>query len=792
MVSKVGRAVRVRRFALSALLVGLGVRASSAQALAADAAATSDTTLEPVVVTARLRQEEVQSVPEAISVVTAKALEVTSTYNLTGFVQLTPSVNYNSPNPRNTSLTIRGLGSSVVAIAQANDGLEPGVGFYVDQVYHARPATAAFDFNDVEQVEVLRGPQGTVFGKNTTAGAINITTRAPSFNFEAEGEASYGNYNDRQAKVTVSGPISGDVLAGRLSLVSTTRDGVLHNVNLGGWDNGLNDQSIRAQLLFQPRANLSYKLSFDDNRINEKCCTQVYVRVGTSLKPAAQQYPALAAGVGYAPPSTNPYDRLTDIDASLKTHTDDAGVQGLGEWNLGKATITSVSAWRWWNWDAANDRDYTGLPIQLLQHIPSRQDQYSQELRMASNGRQTLEYVAGLYYFRQVITGEPITGYGPLASYWLLPASGNPASLLNGYYTDGHTKFESNSYAAFGEATWRLTSKFNLTGGLRYTYEAKDGTYSAPVFGGGTPVTPAQTTAKLSILRPQAYAATLYNGDLSGRLVAAYDIADHVMAYTSWARTGKSGGINMSGLPLNAQNLPALNTVAVKPEKNETWEVGVKSTLLGNRLRLNADLFSTTIHDFQTNVVDTGPGALRSYLANIPLVRDQGAEFDSDLVIDAHWSAHASATYIDARYVSYASGPCPLERIGASTTVCDLSGRPLSGTPKWAWSVGGEYKHAAAIGATQGEAYLHLEAAYRGDMYGDPTDSRYTLLNGYTIANASLGFRANKTWEAFVWAKNLLDQNYMQNVTVQAGNSGLVVGTPGDPRTYGVTLKARF
>jgi len=120
-----------------------------------------------------------------------------------------------------------------------------------------------------------------------------------------------------------------------------------------------------------------------------------------------------------------------------------------------------------------------------------------------------------------VITGEPITGYGPLASYWLLPASGNPASLLNGYYTDGHTKFESNSYAAFGEVTWRLTSKFNLTGGLRYTYEAKDGTYSAPVFGGGTPATTAQNTAKLSILRPQAYAATLYNGDLSapgGRL----------------------------------------------------------------------------------------------------------------------------------------------------------------------------------------------------------------------------------------------------------------------------------
>ncbi|MGZ3276637.1 MAG: TonB-dependent receptor [Caulobacteraceae bacterium] len=774
--------------ARSALLAGVGVAALASGAWAADTAADVGAGVEPLVVTARLRQEEAQTVPTSLSVVTEKALEVTSTYNLTQFVQLVPSVNYNSPNPRNTSLTIRGLGSSVVAIAQANDGLEPGVGFYVDQVYHARPATAAFYFNDVARVEVLRGPQGTVFGKNTTAGAVNITTKAPSFTFEGEGELSYGNYNYRQGKVSVSGPILGGLIAGRLSLVSTTRDGTIHNVNLGGWANGINDQSIRAALLFKPRADLTYTLSFDDNRINEKCCTQVFVRVGTSLKPAAQQFPALAAGVGYAPPSTNPYDRLTDIDAALKTHTDDAGVQGLGEWNLGKATVTSVSAWRWWNWDAANDRDYTSQRIQLLQHIPSRQDQYSQELRIASNGRQALEYVAGLYYFRQVINGEPITGYGPAASYWLLPGKGDPSSLLDGYYTDGHTRFESNSYAAFGELTWRITPQFNITGGARYTYEAKNGTYSAPVFGGGTPASTAQTNDKLSILRPQAYAASVYDGDLSGRIVGAYDLTDTVMAYASWAHTGKSGGINMSGLPLNAQNLPALNTAVVRPEKNETFEIGVKSRLWDNRLRLNLDYFDTTVHDYQTNIVDTGPGALRGYLANIPLVKDRGFEVDSDLALNDRLSGHASATYIDGQYVSYKAGPCPLERTGAATAACDLSGRPLTGTPKWAWNAGGEYKQPVPWG----EAYLHAEVAYRGDMYGDPADSRYTLLKGYAVVNMSLGLRVAKTWDAFLWARNLTQTNYMQNVTVQAGNSGLVVGTPGDPAAYGVTAKARF
>ena len=161
------------------------------------------------------------------------------------------------------------------------------------------------------------------------------------------------------------------------------------------------------------------------------------------LKPAAQQYATLAAGAPggpYLPPSTNPFDRVTDIDAGLGVNTNEGGVSGITEWNFGLATLTSVSAWRFWNWDAANDRDYTGLPIQLTQHIPSRQDQFSQELRIASNQPGRIEYVAGLYYFHQKIVGHPISIYGPLATYWLLPASATrTAALLDGYQTDGTT-----------------------------------------------------------------------------------------------------------------------------------------------------------------------------------------------------------------------------------------------------------------------------------------------------------------------------------------------------------------
>src|SRR5882762_1799409 len=364
------------------------------------------TTLDAIIVTARLRPEDAQSVPISLSVVNAEALQTTYTNNISQLSSLVPSLNYVSPNPRNTAFTIRGLGSSVVAVSQSNDGLEPGVGFYVDQVYHGRPATAAFDFVDLDRIEVLRGPQGTLFGKNTTAGAINIVSKAPTFEREVDAEVSAGNLGYYQAKASLSGALIDNLVAGRLSAITTGRDGVIRDVTTGKDVNDVNNSAFRAQLLYTPSSALRIRLTGDYSSVYTDCCTQVYFTVGTSLKSPARQYPALAAGVGYAPPSLNPYDRLTDIDAALKVATNEGGLSAIADWNLGAATLTSVSAWRFWNWDAANDRDYTGIPIQTTQHIPSRQDQYSQELRIASNKPGNFDYVAGLYYFHQKLVGH--------------------------------------------------------------------------------------------------------------------------------------------------------------------------------------------------------------------------------------------------------------------------------------------------------------------------------------------------------------------------------------------------
>ena len=512
--------------------------------------------LPEIVVTARRRAEDAARVPAALSVIDGALIDRSYTVNTQQLSILVPSLSYSSANPRNTAFTIRGLGSSVVAVSQANDGLESGVGFYVDQVYHGRPATAAFDFVDIERVEILRGPQGTVFGKNTTAGAINIVTRAPSFTPEARAELSYGDLGYLQLKASASAPLS-DALAFRLSALSTQRDGVIRNVRLGRAQNDLNNQAVRGQLLWKPADDLSLRLSADFSRFVSECCTQVYLRVGQSLRPAARQYPFLAAnapGGPYRPASTNPYDRVTDIDAGLGVDTNEGGVSLIGDWNLGSATLTSVSAWRFWNWDAANDRDYTGIPIQLVQHIPSRQDQYSQELRIASNGDRRLSYVAGLYFYTQTISGRPISIYGPAGAYWLIgPTTGAstavPASLLDGYGTDGRTRFAADSYAVFGEANWTLLPRLTLTGGLRYTYEVKDGSYDSFTFGGLQTTNSALRNAQLGVLRGQSYTAHVIEDNVSGRANLAYQIDDGVLGYIGYARGFKSGGINMSGLP---------------------------------------------------------------------------------------------------------------------------------------------------------------------------------------------------------------------------------------------------
>jgi iron complex outermembrane receptor protein len=382
-----------------------------------------------------------------------------------------------------------------------------------------------------------------------------------------------------------------------------------------------------------------------------------------------------------------------------------------------------------------------------------------------------------------------------------------PSNLLDGYGSDGHTRFSADSYAVFGEANWKITDRLTATGGLRYTYEVKDGSYLTTI-GGGPTVTNATLiraqrniftcqTADLTTNICQSYTAHNVEDNLSGRANLSYQVTPQVFAYASYARGFKSGGINMSGLPLTSANVPALATSVVRPEVNQTWEGGIKARLFDKHLSLDLAGFYTKVRDFQATIVDSSQTvALRGYLSNIPEVTVAGFEGDATALIASNFTLRGSVAYAQGTYSNYPAGPCPLEVQTAATASCNLTGRPLASLPRWSESLIVDYSHDVPGTGGRLTAFLHSDTSFRSGYYGDPSLSQYTYITAYSVTNASLGVRfggkdSRRGYEVAIFARNLFDADYIQNLTIQAGNSGLILGTPSEPRIVGFTLRAR-
>ena len=737
-----------------------------------------------IVVTARRRAETVQSVPIAMSVIGGKAVSDTGAYNVGRLTQLQPSLQFYSTNPRNSAANIRGLGAP---FGLTNDGIEQGVGIYVDQVYYSRIASATFDFTDTDRIEILRGPQGTLYGKNTTAGAINITTRKPSFDTEARFEVSGGNYDFFQAKGSISGPLVGDVVAGRFSASFTTRRGTIWNTTQDQWQNSQDNLSLRGQMLFRAASNLDITLYADYNRQAPTCCVQYYAGLAPTQRPANRQYAALAAAAGYSVPSTDAFDRVTDVDTPLRARQKLGGASMVANWDLGPATLTSVTAWRFWNWDPSNDRDFIGLPITTVSANPSQQDQYSQELRLGSNGKHAIDYTVGLFYFYQTIDTQGLQVQGPAASAWLLnPTSAgakNPATL-NGRTARNTIGFKNTSAALFGKLTWHVTDKLQISPGARLNYDKKEGSYVSVVTNGQGSTN--LTSDQRSVLAPQSYAPKFDNWNLSGDITLAYEVSPDIHSYASYARSYKSGGINLSGLPLDANNNPILSTATVKPETVNHYELGLKTQLFDRRATFNLAAFWTDIYDYQATVNNFQLAVLRGYLANAGKVRTRGIEFDSAFRPTGGLNLYVNGAYTDAKYVRFANAPCPPELSGGANSppFCDISGQRLPGVSKWAFSYGAEYNWSLG----DGQLYVGYDGSYRSDFSSNPSPSAYMNIPGYSLSNFRVGYRKGDKLNVFAWVRNAFDQNYYELLTTQSGNTGLIVGQPGDPRTVGVTL----
>ncbi|MDB5499054.1 MAG: TonB-dependent receptor [Phenylobacterium sp.] len=744
--------------------------AAASTADAARLAADEGASVNEVVVTARRQEERAIDVPIALSALSGETLEKTGAYTLADIQNQVPSMVAFNSNPRNSSVGIRGIG-----VSSASDGLDTSVGFYVDGVYLGRPGMALTDLIDVQSVEVLRGPQGTLFGRNTSAGVLNITTRKPSFQPGADLEVSGGSYNYNQVRASVTGPLIDGVLAGRLTAFETHRDGVLDNIKTGIKANSIGRQGIRAQLLYTPSSKLTVRVIGDYSSEDDTCCVSVLKTVlPRSISVATARTLSAFQALGYAPAASLNY---TLNNAPQNMRTDQKGASVEVSYDLGWADATSITAWKYWHFNPLQDSDGTPLDIIQVNVAQTRDTQWSQEFRLASKpGR--LDWQAGVYLFDQRLKDHYILnqfGSDASAFYTTLARLANPAAAAitiapsSQYIDDTSTK--TDSAAAFGQVNFHVTEQLTATGGLRYTYDKREGISDTSTI--GTPY------AATSI--PFHYNVTVEGGNWSYLASLSYKLTDHSLAYASYSTGYKSAGLNLNSA------VSAGSPLVLQPEKVGNWEVGLKQSLLDNRATLNLSGFWTDLTGLQANIVPSN-GA-RSYLANVGDVRAKGVEAEATWEIVRGLDASLNGSYNDVRYTSYPNAPCG---VGVTGT-CNLTGQPVFQAPKWVWNA--SLRYAWDLGGDV-HPYAQAQYSYRSGVFGTVDDSPYGWIPAYSLVNARLGAKfGDGRYDASIWVNNLADTQYFQNLStasiVGAAAYGFA-GQLGPPRTWGATLRAQF
>jgi iron complex outermembrane recepter protein len=725
--------------------------------------------LDEVVVSARRRAENVQDVPIPITALNGTALDQSGLYRLEDLNDRMPSLNVQFANPRQTSIAVRGLGNN-----PANDGLESSVGIYLDDVYLGRPGMANQDLIDLEQVSLLRGPQGTLFGKNTTAGVLDLSTSAPSFTPGGAIETSAGNYGYYQVRGTLTGPIDDDALAGRITYSKTYRDGFVDDVTDGRRLNGVDREGLRGQLLFTPGDTLSVRVIADYEEENSPCCVPVLYNVGPNDG-------ALLKGHLAAAEATEIYDP-NFLSASINDPQYMRVRQGGGSvqvnWRLeGGYNLTSITAYRSWQFLPTNDYDDTSVSaiVNLGQEVDD--EQWSQEIRLASPTGGSVDWVAGLYYFYQYQRNLNFTEYGPAAhALYGLPLFYNDA------YSQVRASPETDSYAAFGQGTWHVTEQWSLTAGIRDTQEDKTSHIerNPPIGAPGIDlVLPAYSSGELRIT----------NNNIQALGSLDFQLDPNLLAYVTAAHGAKAGGINES---VPAGNLP-VSSLYVAPETANDYELGLKSTWLDQRILFNVNLFWTDVKNYQaTQLEQSSPGVIVQTLTNVGGVRTRGVETEFTTKPLNWLSFDLNASYNDAVYTSYANAPCSIESTLAGQVMCNLTGEQVVGAPRWVVNPDLDFNHNLGGGIT---GYALGGYSWRSSFFGTPDDSEYGRVNSYGLMNARVGLRGSlgprTKWDVAAWANNALDKRYLVG-----GITGQTFGAyslyPGNPRFWGVTARVEF
>jgi iron complex outermembrane recepter protein len=729
-----------------------------------------------IVVTAQKREQSLQDVPISVNVLSGDALEANRISSVEELQQLSPSLSFtNSANSRGQGLSVRGIGT-----LNFSDGVEPSVSTVIDGVVIGRQAQSVFDLIDIERVEVLRGPQGTLFGKNASAGVISIVTQRPSLTeTEIAGSVSYAELDEIKVRASASAPIIADKLAARLTGYRIKRDGPIRNIFTGRDVNNQDQWGLRGKLLFAPSDDFDLLIIGDYAKIDRDCC----IWTARTANPTTRYFGAtgplrttILAGI-----TPGPANREVSFDAPTFLRQKSWGVSAEANWQLGDHNVTSITAYRKFDLFDNNDADTVPLNILNLNNADQKQRQFTQEIRIASPAGQTLEYVLGMFYFDQKVeTVTQVAGtFGAV-----LPAG----AVLGSQIDRGIT---TKNAAAFGEFTFNATDALRFVAGARLTTEVLRVRFARTNLPGALGAAP-NAGAPLNV-------RALKSDDtaLSYRLAAQYDVNDEIMVYASHSRGYKGAAVNM----LNNLSATLLNSgeAVIRPEIAKNYELGLRSTFFDRKLLLNLTGFTTTFDDFQTQSFNAALAAF--VLDNAGKLRTRGVELEAIVKPATGLTFSANAAYTDAEIRSFLGNCYPGQTAaqGCSGTPArqNLAGKSINNAPKWAFSISGNYE-----APLSGDLSLFLNStySYRSKVNFSINQDPNTIQKGYGIVNASVGIgAADGLWRLSAFAKNLFDTNFATTIfaTPFDPTAGAPVGysqilTESAQRMAGVAFDFRF
>jgi iron complex outermembrane receptor protein len=758
----------------------LATLAAAQPAAAQQVARDEATVLSEIVVTAQKREQRLQDVPIAVSVVGGDLIDATGGYNAESLVQLVPSLNIRKTNTQlNQALFLRGVGTINFAIAA-----QPSVAFVLDGVVLSSAGEAFGDMYDVERIEVLRGPQGTLFGKNASAGVVNVVSRKPGTELGGYIDLGWYDGNEKRVKAALDAPIS-DSLRTRTTATWGKYDGYIDNISTtsaGGKLNGYDRWGVRSIWVANPNDNVELTFIGDYRKSDDNCCVEVIGGAPTGAQAAAIEL--LLAGTDYLKGDES---RKVRQNLVMTSNEKAWGLSAQADIGIGDHTLTSITAYRTWDSEEIREGDwldagaaYVGIN-QLHDIGPQTQDTISQELRIASPGGEFVDYVAGLYYSktnaeryfqRDTIVCRSST---LLADATGLQPCAAGSSVFQTPSSNALFSADFKNFAAFVDGTFNFSERFRGIAGLRWTkddlsykhtYNFNDSTIN-----GAGPGIRSQAGGGVEVLQDSNN-----SDEISGRAGVQFDFTDNLMGYASYARGYKGPAYNVFF------NMGPNNTQVIDAETADSYEVGLKSSLLDGRMILNAAAFSAKYDNFQANNFLFLNGTLITTLTNAGSVTTEGFELDFQAKPTENLSLSGGLAFTDAKIDKFFTPP------GSTPTVADGTKLPLA--PEWKASLAAQYR----IQLSSFDIIPNLLYAYTSKQYSDLNEPAVTLIPGYSTIDLSIAI-ADKSdkYRLTLVGRNLTDESFAALIT-RGGPGGaprLQIPREAD-RYYGAQFRVNF